>query len=149
MDKIGDIIREALFFKKQSIDDFAKSIALPPNTVKNVMYKNVRKKEFLEKISAGLGIDLYTMYINSKNPLPSSNNTEIISSIYKRASNIVLEAIDNNNIAYQKDKVETLIVILYEFLLKNMEASDEITDAFCQGMIEHALKNFMMTKKTS
>ncbi|KIE04842.1 hypothetical protein NF27_FP00330 [Candidatus Jidaibacter acanthamoeba] len=95
------------------------------------------------------GIDLYTTYINSKNPLPSSSNPEIILSIYKKAPNIVLEAIDSNNIAYQKDKVETLIVILYEFLLENKEASDEIANVFCEGMIKHALKNFMVTHKSN
>ncbi|KIE06225.1 hypothetical protein NF27_BA00080 [Candidatus Jidaibacter acanthamoeba] len=148
MNEIGEIVRKILFFKKISTVDLAKSIGLPRKIIDNVIYRNVKKKETVEKISAALGVDLFE-YINKKSPTSILNNSELNTQIFKKASDIVFKVIEDTNIASSKDEINTLTAILYKFLLENKEASDEIAKAFCQGMIEHALNNFMMTQKIS
>lgn len=146
MDEIGDIIRKVLFFREQSLTDFAKSIGLPLSSIENVIYKKIRKKEILDKISKGLGVDLIE-YINLKNSSPTSNISDLNFELYKKAVDVVNLTIQNKNIMCTKVEKETLTEILYKFLLENEEVSDIAAEIFCQGMIEYALRHFIVTKE--
>ncbi|KIE05429.1 hypothetical protein NF27_DS00010 [Candidatus Jidaibacter acanthamoeba] len=113
----------------------------------NVIHRNIKRKEIIEKIATGLGIDL-NEYI-SKSPDYTLNKNQIDPELYDKASKMVLNVLTNKSLGCPKHEVEVLTGALYEFLLENKEVSDEIAKAFCQGMIKHALKNFMITKKRS
>ncbi|MBA8667658.1 hypothetical protein H1Q59_07125 [Holosporaceae bacterium 'Namur'] len=126
----------------------SKSIGVPRKVIDNVIYRNVKKKETIERISSALGVDLLE-YINKKSPVSLLNNCELDTQVLKKASGIVFETIESANVIASKDEINALTAILYKFLLENKEASDEIAKAFCQGMIEHALSNFMLTYKSS
>ncbi|KIE05140.1 hypothetical protein NF27_EY02360 [Candidatus Jidaibacter acanthamoeba] len=148
MSEIGVIIRKILFFKNLTTADLAKNIGISRKAIDNIIYKNIKKKETVEKISTALGIDLFE-YINKKSPTSILNNSELNTQILKKASEIVFQIIEDANIVPSKDDVNTLTAILYKFLLENKEASNEIAKAFCQGMIEYALNNFMVTQKNN
>lgn len=139
MQNIGEIIRRILFFRKQSITDFARSINMPSDSVVNVIYKNVRKKDILEKVSKGLGVNLLEFI----KPI----NTKFDLHLYNRAASIVNSTMQNKNIICSKDDLENFNEILYKFLLENKKASDETASIFCEGMFDYALNNFMVTKE--
>ncbi|MBA8666467.1 hypothetical protein H1Q59_00945 [Holosporaceae bacterium 'Namur'] len=148
MNDIGDIIRRVLFFKGQSTVDFAKKIDLPLSSIENVIYKNVRKKEVLEKISIGLGVNLFE-YFDLKNSSPTSNNSELDLKLRNQASDIVNATIKSKNIECPKHELKILTKVLYKFLLEHKQASEGNAKIFCEGMIEYGLSNFMLTYKSS
>ena len=148
MNDIGEIIRRALFFKGQSIVDFAKKVDLPLSSIENVIYKNVRKKEILEKISVGLGVNLFE-YLDLKNSSPILNISELDLKLRNQALSIISNIIKSKNIECPNYELEVLTEVLYKFLREHKQSSKENAKIFCEGMIEHALKNFMVTQKIS
>lgn len=143
MDEIGKAISNALRTKKITMPQFAGSLGLPKETIHNIVYGKSRKKELLDKIFTAL--DLINT-LDSKTKITNSAPETNLDS-YQLAFNTVVKAAKEKNLSLSKMQIDYMVLIMYEFLLKNNHLSDENAGYFCQGMIEHATRSYSRIDK--